>query len=145
MNSTIKLSCVAVAMGWMALLGGCRSYHDFAGARAQSAAALEALAEQGRTIADDDPDDFRRERFRYIQTVQGKIAEADKVRIEAMGRKMSSGDARTVEAAMEMLYSHLETMARMPARLKEDGVPSDDEAAALLEAAEREVAGLDRN
>lgn len=136
----LSIALVVLACG---VLGGCTSYHSFDGARAQSAAVLEALAENGSKIDADDPDDFRRERFRYISAVQERVADADEIRIRAMSRKMSARDAHLIGTAFETLYGHLGTLARLPARLKEDGTAADEETAALFEKATARMAELD--
>ena len=60
---------------------GCRTYYSFDQAGAQSAAVLDALAANGEMVKADDPDQFRKERFDYIRMVQGRVVEADEIRI----------------------------------------------------------------
>ena len=60
-----------------------------------------------------------------------------------MTRKMTASDARQIEAAMGVLYTHLETLARLPARLKDDGTPADAETEALLKKAGEGIDALD--
>ena len=127
----------------VAAVGGCRTYHSFDRAQAQSAEVLEALAQNGEMIRANDDDDFRRERFRYIATVQEKVVEADEFRLEAMARRMSDSDARLVSGGLEMIYAHLHTLARLPARLKDDGSAADEETAALLKDAKEQLADLE--
>lgn len=143
MNTT-RMIWIGLGAEMLVLAAGCQSYHDFEAARARSETALAALGDQGRTIDEDDPADLRRERLRYIQLVQGKIGEADKLRLTAMGEKWSASDARRLETAMLAVYAHMETLARIPARLKEDGTPADAETAALLKAAEGAVVEMMR-
>ena len=124
------------------MLAGCKSYQTFPESRAKASEALRLLGDQGQLIHADDPDEFRAERFRYIQTVQERIADVDQVRMTIMMEKWSANDARILDVAIASVYDHMIVLARLPARLKEDGTPADEGTADLLEAADDAVTSL---
>ena len=123
---TIKL---AIALTLLATLQACahRTYQSYPAAQAASERVHAAFAERSQALQaleSTDPEAAQQSR-RYLMKVMDKQRAFDLTRVDILSKRLRASDARQLDQAMVIGYQLLETLARFPGRLNDEGEPAD--------------------
>jgi hypothetical protein len=104
-----------------ALLAGCASHPDLSNFDDDSERAHEAILANIDNVRGDIEDDDRDARLRYARKLTDVRMSLDTLRLRAEGVRFDAENRRQLERAFEIAYRTLETYARFPGRVNEQG------------------------